>query len=287
MEIGITTAILAAVLFLLISEKIPLDLTAIGIIAALILTRVLTPVQAVAGFANPAVITVGAMFLISRAMIRTGVVGYIGEKVVDWSHGRPRLALVTILLIVAVASAFINNTPVVVLFIPVILSMGCRFGISASKYLMPLSYVSILAGTSTLIGTSTNIIVSDLSVHYGHDALTMFELAKVGVPIAIVGFIMVVILAPRLMPNLLNPTCELDEKRHRLYLAELGIPAESPLIDMNPCADLPEKYPGLEVIELIRHTHVLHPCRDNVTIAANDMLLVKGSPQYPGGYHQR
>lgn len=278
MEIAITTAILVATLFLLISEKTPMDLTAIGIMAALILTGILTPTQAVAGFANPAVITVGAMFLISRAMIRTGVVGFIGDKVVTLSQGRSRLALITILLIVAVASAFINNTPVVVLFIPVILSMGCQFGLSPSKYLIPLSYVSILAGTSTLIGTSTNIIVSDLSAQYGHGALTMFELARIGVPVAAVGFVIIILLAPRLMPDLLNPTCELDNQRRRRYLAELLIPSQSQLVGLSPCADLPEKYPGLEVVELIHRNHVHHPCRENVSIAAGDLLLVKGSP---------
>jgi len=278
MEIAITSAILVATLFLLISEKIPMDLTAIGIMATLILTGILTPVQAVAGFANPAVITVGAMFLISRAMIRTGVVGYIGDRVVTMSQGRSRLALITILLIVGVASAFINNTPVVVLFIPVVLSMGCQFGLSPSKYLIPLSYVSILAGTATLIGTSTNIIVSDLSAQYGFGALTMFELAKVGVPIAIVGFAIIILMGPRLMPDLLNPTCELDNQRPRRYLAEMLIPEQSHLIGLNPCADLPGNYPGLEVVELIRQNHVHHPCRETVFIKAGDSLLVKGSP---------
>ena len=278
MEIGIVTIILTATLMLLISEKLPMDITAIGIMAVLTLTGILTPPQAVSGFANPAVITVGAMFLISRAMIRTGVVGYIGQRVIDASRGRGRLALIATLIIVAIASAFINNTPVVVLFIPVILSMGCRFRISPSKYLIPLSYVSILAGTSTLIGTSTNIIVSDLAASYGHAPLTMFELSKVGVPIAVVGFILILLMGPKLMPDMLNPTCEMDDQRERLYLAELAIPADSRLVGLSPCRDLPEKYPAIETIELIRNGHVFHPCRDPVLIAPDDLILVKGSP---------
>ncbi len=139
MQIAIVTAILVITLILLISEKLPLDVTAIAIMVALMVSGILTPVQAVAGFANPAVITVAAMFLISQAMIRTGAVGEIGQKVLALARGKVRLAIVIILLIVGIASAFINNTPVVVLFIPVILSMGCRFGVSPSKYLIPLS----------------------------------------------------------------------------------------------------------------------------------------------------
>ena len=278
MEIAIVTIILAVTLYLLISERIPIDLTAIGIMTVLTLSGILSPQEAVAGFANPAVITVGAMFLISQAMIRTGVVGFIGQKVMTLARGRAVLALLVVLLIVAVASAFINNTPVVVLFIPVIISMGCRLGFSPSRYLIPISYISILAGTCTLIGTSTNIIVSDLSAQYGFGSLSMFELGKVGLPLAIAGLVLILIAAPRLMPDLNNPTCELENEPKRRYLAELTVPRGSGLIHMDPCKELPDKYPGIEVLQLIRYSHIFHPCRDNVTIAPDDLLLVKGSP---------
>lgn len=278
MDILIVSIILVVTLFLLISERISIDLTAIGIMVSLMLAGILTPSQAVGGFANPAVITVGAMFLISQGMIRTGVVGFIGQRVLDLTRGRARLALLVVLLIVAMASAFINNTPVVVLFIPVILSMGCRLGVSPSKYLIPISYVSILAGTCTLIGTSTNIIVSDLSAYYGYGALSMFELAKVGLPLAFIGLVMILLAAPRWMPDLHNPTCELEDQPKRRYLAELVVPRGSGLVNLNPCTDLTTKYSGIEVLELIRYSHIFHPCRDEVAIAPDDLLLVKGSP---------
>ena len=278
MEITIVTILLVATLYLLISERIPIDLTAIGIMVALMVSGILTPVQAVAGFANPAVITVGAMFLVSQAMIRTGVVGFIGQKVMDLTRGRAWLALLVVLLIVAVASAFINNTPVVVLFIPVVMSMSCRLGFSPSKYLIPISYVSILAGTCTLIGTSTNIIVSDLSAQYGYGTLSMFELAKVGLPLAIIGLVLIMLLGPRLMPDQGNSACELEDEPKRRYLAELSIPRGSALVGLDPCTELAEKYPEIEVLELIRYSHIFHPCRDRVTIAPDDLLLVKGSP---------
>ncbi len=277
MDIWIITAILIATLYFLISEKISVDLTAIGIMVLLTVTGILEPMEAVAGFANPAVITVGAMFLISRAMIRTGTVEYIGQKVLDWTRGRPAVTMLLILLMVAAASAFINNTPVVVLFIPVIMSLSCRFGLSPSKQLIPISYASILAGTCTLIGTSTNIIVSDLAVHYGYRAFGMFELASVGLPIALVGLATIVFLGPILMPDLSNPSCELESTQRR-YLAELTVPRGSRLVGINPCSGLPERYQGVEVLEVIRYSHIFHPCRDSVAIAPDDLLLVKGSP---------
>ncbi|MEJ2154074.1 MAG: SLC13 family permease [Desulfobacteraceae bacterium] len=278
MDIWIVTGILIITIYLLISEKLPVDLTAIGIMVALMITGILKPVEAVSGFSNPAVLTVGAMFLISQAMIRTGTVGFIGKKVMDWTGGKAWMAMLVILVIAAVASAFINNTPVVVLFIPVVLSLSCRLGTSPSKYLIPLSYASILAGTCTLIGTSTNIIVSDLAADYGYGHFGMFELSAVGIPIAVIGLAMIMVLAPRVMPDLLNPTCELSEGGQRRYLAEMVITEESKLSGLSPCSHIPEKYPGIEVLELIRRSQIFHPCRDMVTMMPDDLLLVKGTP---------
>ena len=278
MGIWIVTVLLVVAVYLLITEKVPIDLTAIGIMVVLALTRTLTPAESVSGLANPAVITVGAMFLISQAMIRTGAVAYIGHKVVDLTRGRAQPAMLIILLIVALASAFINNTPVVVLFIPVVMSMGCRFNLNPSKYLIPISYASILAGTCTLIGTSTNIIVSDLSAQYGFGALGMFELAPVGIPLALSGLLLIFFMASRLLPDLPNPACELHGRSRRRYLAEVSVTRGSELVGLNPCAELPARHPDIEVVELIRYSHIFHPCRDTVTIAPDDLLMVKGPP---------
>lgn len=276
MEIWIVSLVLVITLTLLISEAIPIDLTAIGLIVTLMLSRLLTPVEAVAGFANPAVLTVGAMFLVSQGMIRTGAVAFMGERVIKFSRGRAWIALCIILVAVALASAFLNNTPVVVLFIPVVMSMCCEFGLSPSKFLAPISYASILAGSCTLIGTSTNIIVSDLSAAQGYGQLAMFELSKVGVPIAILGVMFLLAASFKFMPTTANPTCELESGQQR-YLAEIHIPRGSALIGKDPMVYFHTKYPDLEVIELIRYSHVFYPGRDAVVIAADDFLLVKGS----------
>jgi di/tricarboxylate transporter len=277
MDVLIVSAILIIALVLLITEKLPVDLTAIGILVSLIFTRILTPLEAIAGFASPAVIAVGAMFLVSKGMIRTGAVGFIGQKVITYSHGSPKLAMLVILLVVGLASAFINNTPVVVLFIPIVLSLSCELDISPSKFLIPVSYASILAGTCTLIGTSTNIIVSDLSLMHGYGALSMFELSVLGVPIALLGITFLLFAAPKLMPSLHSPICELKDSHHRRYLAELSIPRGSSLIGQDPDRVFAEKYPFLEVLELIRYSHIYYPDRDRVTIAPDDLLLVKSS----------
>ncbi|NOR24116.1 MAG: SLC13/DASS family transporter [Desulforhopalus sp.] len=277
MEIWITSAILLFTIYLLITEKISVDLTAIGIMVLLVVSRILSPKEAIGGFANPAVITVGAMFVVSKGMMRTGGVEFLGRKIIKVAGGNYKLALIIILLSVAIASAFINNTPVVILFIPVVMTMCCEYGLSPSKFLIPVSYASILAGTCTLIGTSTNIIISDLSVSFGYDGLSMFELSSLGVPLAIAGIIFLYFVAPKVLPALANPICQLQDSAHRQYLAELKIPEKSNLIGKNPEDVFGEKYSSINVIELIKKSHIYHPNRHKIAITAADILLVKGS----------
>lgn len=276
MGIWIVSIILIFTLILLITEKVRVDLTAMGIMVSLMVTGILTPLEAVAGFSNPAVVTVGAMFLISQGMIRTGAVGFVGEKLITYSKGKVNLAMLMTLLTVAISSAFINNTPVVVLFIPIITSLSCEFGFSPSKLLMPVSYASILAGTCTLIGTSTNIIVSDLSAMYGYGKLAMFELAPLGVPIALLGIGFLYFAAPRFMPGHVEPVCEVNGG-HRRYLTELLVPDDSSLIGSEPQQALSQISPYFEVFEIIRNNRIFYPWRYKMQIRAGDLILVKGS----------
>jgi di/tricarboxylate transporter len=277
MEIWIISLILVVVLYLLVTEKISVDLTAIGIMVVLVVSGLLTPGEAVSGLANPALVTVAAMFVVSRGLMRTGGVEFLGRQVTKVARKNLTAALTLILVSVGFASAFINNTPVVLLFIPVVMAMCCELGLSPSKFLIPVSYASILAGTCTLIGTSTNIIVSDLSAQHGYGALSMFELSLVGVPIAIVGIVFLVVAAPRLMPSLANPICQLQDGEHRKYLAELQIRASCKLIGQQPKLAFKESFPDLEVIELASHDRIYQPMRDEKPIEQDDILLVKGS----------
>ncbi len=277
MSIWIVTAILIIALVLLVSEKISVDRTAIGLMAVLAISGILTPKEAVEGFANPAVITVGAMFLISRGLIRTGAVGFITEYVLRFSRGNSTIAFITVLLTVGCASAFINNTPVVVLFIPIVMSLSCEYDLSPSKLLIPISYMSILAGTCTLVGTSTNIIVSDLSAIYGYGELGMFELTILGLPIAIVGLIFLWLASKRLMPGHAAPVCEIEEREDKRYLAQFLVPPDSQLIGQSLPEVIQEKYPSLKLIEIVRQSRFINPAGASTLLLEGDILLVKGS----------
>ncbi|MGD9826136.1 SLC13 family permease [Desulfobacter sp.] len=275
----LVSLILIVTLVLLISEKISVDKTAIGIMVLLALTGILSPSETVAGFANPAVITVGSMFLLSYGLIRTGAVGFLTELVLKFSKGSRKSAFLIILVGGAVLSAFINNTPVVTLFIPIVMGLSCECDFSPSKMLIPLSYVSILAGTSTLIGTSTNIIVSDLANLNGFDQLSMFELGRLGVPIAAIGIFFLFLASPKLMPGRTAPVCELDEGKEKKYIAELIVTEKSPLIGKRDITVYAKENLGLSVIEIFRNGGVFDPSRTRLSIKQNDIFLVKGAAQ--------
>ena len=277
MTIWLVTAVLLVTLVLLVTDKAPVDLVAVGIMVTLAVTGVLEPQEAVAGFASPAVLTVAAMFLMSRGMIRTGAVGFIGRRVIAAARGNQRQALLMSLLIVGAASAFINNTPVVVLFIPIMMAISCEYGVSPSKFLIPISYASILAGTCTLVGTSTNIIVSDLSVQAGYAPIGMFELAQVGLPVAVIGILFLTLAAARFMPGHAAAICHVDNGENRSYLAELQLPESSGLIGQPPAA-LSDRFPSLDIIEVVRDSAIHYPDESGLRFAPEDLLLVKSSP---------
>ena len=279
MPVVVVSFILILTLVLLISEKISVDKTAIGIMVLLALTGILTPEQAVSGFANPAVITVGAMFLLSHGLIRTGAVSFLTELVLKFSKGNRQYAFIIILTGVALLSAFINNTPVVVLFIPIVMALSCECDFSPSELLIPLSYVSILSGTSTLIGTSTNIIVSDLAYIKGFEQLSMFELGRLGGPIAVMGILFLFLISPKLMPRRIAPVCELDEGKENKYIAELMVTEKSPLTGKRDISLYAKENLGLDVVEIFRNGSIFDPSRSAVTIRPDDILLVKGSAQ--------
>jgi di/tricarboxylate transporter len=277
MDVLLVSSILVCTIFFLITEKLPIDLTAIGILVVLMLTGVLNPQEALAGFANPAVITVGSMFILSRGLTRTGALAFVSERMIEYSKGDDKRILIMAMLGTAIPSAFLNNTPVVVLFVSIIMSVCCEYGLSPSKYLIPVSYSSIIAGTCTLIGTSTNIIVSDLAVRHGYSPIAMFELSPLGVPIALIIITFIYFAAPRLMPQHKAPICELSGDQAPRYLAELLVPEKSKLIGRDPLAFFQERYPTLELYEIIRGAFIHFPDREKILVAKDDLLFVKGS----------
>ncbi|MDJ0763884.1 MAG: SLC13 family permease [Myxococcota bacterium] len=279
MSIVLVSIILVAAIILLVTEKLPYDLTAFAIIAALVALGILSPREGLSGFANPAPLTIAFLFVISQALVRTGALDFITQQIIRYSGGKPGRLLFILLFTVGGFSSFLNNTPVVVLFISIVMSICCEYSLSPSKFLMPISFVSILAGTSTLIGTSTNIIVSDLATQHGLAPLEMFELSPLGIPTAMAGAVFLFFWGPRILRTHKEPICELKDGGRNRYLAELLVPEDSPLVGAAARDVFKKRFPDIEVFEVIRGVMVCDPHRDTVSVLPNDILLVKATAQ--------
>jgi len=279
MAVITVTIILAVAIILLVTEKLPIDLTALCIMAVLMLLRILTPAETLAGFANPAPVTIALLFVVSSGLMRSGALDLITERIIRFSKGKPNRLLFIILFLVGGFSSFLNNTPVVVLFISITMMVCCEYSLSPSKFLMPISFVSILAGTSTLIGTSTNIIVGDLAAQNGLTPIGMFELSLLGMPAAMAGAIFLYLLSPRVLPSHKEPVCELGNGERHSYISELYIPADSPFVGCDAAQSFRERFPDIELFEVIRGINVIDLTRTSVIVEKGDVLLVKATVQ--------
>jgi di/tricarboxylate transporter len=197
----ITLFIILAAIVLFATELISIDLVALLIIASLVLFGIVSPEQGVAGFSNKATITVAFMFVLSAALLKTGALQVVAYRLSHVFRQNFRLGMVMMMVLIAIISAFINNTPVVAVFIPVILQIAKTSGQSASKMLIPLSFASIFGGSCTLIGTSTNILVSGIAEKSGLEPMGMFDMAPMGIVLLIAGVLYMTFIGIRLLPN--------------------------------------------------------------------------------------
>ena len=282
MEIPFMIGFVLVVLVLFVTEIVAIDLIAISIPIVLVIVdaatpmNLLTPEEAIAGFANPAVITIAMMFVLSAGLIRTGAVNGIGRGILHASSGNQTLALFYTMIVVSALSAFVNNTPIVVIFLPIILQLARQFEVSPSKLLIPLSFASIFGGTCTLIGTSTNLVVDAVYKDHGYtDGLGMFEFAKVGIPLGLIGIVYLLVIGRWLLPSRATITAAGGDN-FKEYVTEVQILAGSPLIGEKFAETFIAKAKGVRTLEVIRGEEILWPPLDGVVLAEGDLLLVKG-----------
>jgi di/tricarboxylate transporter len=200
-EAIITICIIVGALVLFVTEWVTIDLVALLIISALTIFGIITPTESVAGFSNSATITVAFMFVISAAILKTGALQFVAHKLSNTFRYNFNAGMIYMMLLIAFISAFINNTPVVAVFIPVILQIARSSGQNPAKMLIPLSFASIFGGTCTLIGTSTNIVVSGIAEKHGEPAFTMFGQTPLGLVFLAVGVGYMVFFGIKLLPN--------------------------------------------------------------------------------------
>lgn len=189
MTISFVLVLLVVAIILFARETLPVDIVTLLVLLALIGTRILTPQEAFAGFGSEIIIILGSVFIISGALRESGVVDWLGEKIGNFSRGGEKTQLAALMASVAGFSAFMNNTTVTALLLAPVSGMAKKRGLSPSKFLMPLAFASILGGTCTLIGTSTNIAVRGFLVDAGLPPLGFFELTPVGLIIVAAGIL--------------------------------------------------------------------------------------------------
>ena len=227
----VLVVILAVATFLYLSNWLATETTSALAIAALALSGILDTGEALSGFASTATLTVGAMFVISGGLVRTGALEIVTIGLARFSGGSPRRLLMLLGGVIPLASAIMNNTPVVVMMAPVVLSLSQRFRIQPSKLLIPLSYFAVLGGTITLLGTSTNILVDDLYRNAGGPGFNLLTFTPLGLIFTVAGGIFVVLTSQKLLPDR-APAGGLDAGRHQRtpFVAEMKVEKMSPLL---------------------------------------------------------
>lgn len=266
-------------LFMLVSfvlERLSADVTGFLTLSLLLVCGLLTGEQAIAGFSNPAVVTIMMVFILSDGLVQSGVMARIGYALMRVGGKIARRAIWPLLVLTGAVSAFINNTAAVSLFIPVSLSISKHFHISPSKVLIPLSYSAIVGGTCTLIGTSTNILVSSLAVHHGLAPFTVFEFLRLGAVLFVIGMAYNFFVAPRLLPDRTDQSSLTSKYHMGSYLTELRVDPNSDLVGHTVLEEqIGDRY-HVAVLEIIRDgLRVVEPI-DGTPLQGGDILLVSG-----------
>ena len=286
-EIAGILILMILLLVLLVLEVIPIDVLGLGLLLVLWFTGYVDSDQAIAGFSNKAVLTVAVMFVLSHALVKTGILENFAQYFIDMEKKVKWLGIGLFLVTVSLFSGFINNVAAVAIFIPVAMHMASKFRISPSKLLLPLSYAAIYGGTITLIGTSTNLLVSSVGEAHGLQALGMFEFLPMGIIFLVVGSIYSLVVLPRLLPSR-APVSTLVGKYHMsTYLTEFRIDQDSPLIGSN-CRDrqVSKRY-DITVLDVIRDGAHLASNVGELILVQGDILLTRGTIENFLRFHQR
>lgn len=287
-QIWLTLGLLAVVLALYVSEKLSVEVVSIGMLSVMMLAFHLMPVKGpvgqnllspdvlLAGFGNPALLTVMALLVVAEALSRTGALDRLADGV---GHMRlPGWAVVLVSLgVVTITSAFINDTPVVVMFLPVMQALALRGGMAPSRVMMPLSFAAILGGMTTLIGSSTNLLVSSALMAQGVPGLSFFEQTPMGVLVAGVGFVYVILVMPRLLPKGTPGFATHLLGQGKQFVSQCTVAAGSPLEGEVAGAGTFRSLPDITVHLIVRDGEPLFPPYDDTRLEAGDQLMIAGT----------
>jgi di/tricarboxylate transporter len=276
-DIAVCLAILGAAIVLFAWDRIPADVIALGVMLAIVAAGLLPADKAFAGFSSDTVMMILGLLVMSAGLIQTGLVDIAGRTIFDLAGRNPATFLPVIMLSVAAVSAFMSNTAATAFFVPLVIGYAARIGASPSKFLLPLAFASILTSSVTLISTSTNLIVSDLLTRYQQPPMGMFEMAPVGIPIAIAGILYVWAVGVRLIPERENQKAE-EKVGDRTYQADVVVVDDSPLVGKSLKEAKLTEHAGLKTVKLIRGDETTRGEKKlaDIELEAGDELFIEG-----------
>ncbi|OKL40801.1 SLC13 family permease [Pontibacter flavimaris] len=273
-EIGIVLGIILLAVILFVTDRLSMDTVALLTMVLFMVTGILTPAEGFAGFSNPATITVGAMFIISSAIFKSGVLNSVGTSLTRIGRNSYLLCLLALMLISGALSAFINDTAVVALLMPVVIQVSRDIRVSPAKLLIPLSFGALLGGICTLIGTSTNILVSGIAQAQGLEPLRMFEFLPAGIIFLVVGVVYMFLLGRHLLPDRKHTESLSEEFNLGDYLTEIVLLPNSPLVGVPLQRSSLVRDLDIEVMQVLREKERLQVF-PALILRANDVLKVR------------
>ncbi|MFO7539060.1 MAG: SLC13 family permease [Chloroflexota bacterium] len=292
-EIVLVLAILIMAVVLFVTEKLRMDLVALLVLSLLAVTRLVSPTQALAGFSNPAVVTIWAMFIISGGLSVTGIADILGRQVLRLAGTGEARLIAVIMTTAGVLSAFMNNVGVAAMMLPVVIDIARRTRRPASRLLMPLALGSLLGGLTTLIGTPPNLLVSDALTEYGLEPFQLLDFTPIGLTIMVAGILFVTLIGRHLLPTrdpvsetAVGDTRDLQAQYllgERLFI--INLPPDSPLAGKSLVQSRIGSALRLNVLAILRNGQTLVAPRPGHLLQSNDRLLVQGKQESLTQWH--
>lgn len=280
----VTLALAGLTVIAFVRSRIPLELTSVSLVAALLFLfhvarlpsgeAALSAVDLLKGFANPALLAVVALLVIGQGLVRTGALDAVSQGIYYLTRGRATLAIAITLAAAMVISALLNNTPIVVIFIPIFASLAERLGQTASRVMMPLSFCAILGGMTTLIGSSTNLLVSGTATELGLAPLNFFDFTIPGLILVAIGLPYVLFIAPRLLKDSNQDAEATGKESGRQFVAQFSVQYDSPLVGTKSVGGMFPTFQNMTVLLVERGTEIHRPPFEDITLSPGDVVVV-------------